>query len=149
MDFSELETRELGTYFEHLLISKLIKKFEIYVPLIDKGIDFIVRKTVNGLPKYFEFQVKSVRKRGGRLTIRKDKFCAHENLFLVFFNIKEKEDYEAYLIPSKVVHNNFRHQVQGKNCIPIYRLYTTRKHLEKIEDYKWNDLGVIPEVWKS
>lgn len=150
MNFSELETRELGTYFEHLLISKLIKlKFEVYVPIIDKGIDFIARKADNGSPKYFEVQVKSVRKRGGRLTISKKTFNPHKRLFLVFFYVKEpeKEEYDAYIIPSTVVHSKFSSQIQKGQ--KIYRLDTnSKKKLKEIEYYKWN-LDSIPDVWKN
>jgi len=117
MDLSKLKKSELGKYFEYLLVPELIKlQFDVFVPLIDKGIDFILRKreSDSGSPKYFEVQVKSVRKKGGRLTISKKTFIPHERLFLVFFYVKEpeKEEYDAYVIPSKVVDSKFSSQTQ-------------------------------------
>jgi hypothetical protein len=144
MDLTKLKTRELGKYFEQLLSTKLIElRFEVYLPVIDKGIDLIVRKDVG---KYFEVQVKSVRKRGGRLTINRKTFSPHHNLFLVFFNVKSGESFDVYVVPSEDVAKIFREQVQKGQ--PIYRLYTSKGDLGKIEKYKW-DFDLIPEAWKT
>jgi len=146
MDLSKLDTRELGKYFEQLLVSRLIKLgFEVFTPVLDKGIDFILKKGDKQV-RYYEVQVKSVRKKGGRLTIRKEFFPNRENLFLVFFSVGEEDQYDAYLIPAKEVHRNFHPQDQsGKR---ILRLYTIRKDLETIQAYKWN-LDDVPEVWQN
>jgi hypothetical protein len=160
MDLRELDTRELGKHFEHLLMSKLIKlHFDIFVPLLDKGIDFIVRvgERDNGSPRYFEVQVKSVRKEGGRLTISKSTFTPHKGLFLVFFYVKdpEKEEYDTYVIPSEFVRDEFSSQTQGKRGKngkekrEIYRLGISNTKLKEIEPYKWNDFEFIPDVWKN
>ena len=147
MDLESLDTRTLGRYFEQLFVCKLLKLgFDIYTPLLDKGIDFVLRSEVDKKSRYFEVQVKSSRKKGGRLTIRKDFFPERENLFLVFFNVAEKT--EAYVIPAKVVHSDFHSQVQNKK--EILRLNVVHKDLEKIQAYKWNwDSDEIPELWKG
>jgi hypothetical protein len=151
MNLNELETRELGKYFEQLLVSKLIKlKFEVFVPVLDKGIDFIIRRSDNKEPKYFELQVKSVRKEGGRLTIKTETFSPDQkNLYLVFFNVKGKEEYDTYLISSEDVDKIFQHQKQkqGKKLKPIYRLYAKKSDLDRIRDYEWK-METIPEIWK-
>lgn len=153
MDFSELETRELGTYFEHLIMSKLIKLgFEVFIPLLDKGIDLVARKIDNNTPKYFEIQVKTVRRKGGRLTINPKTFRHHKNLYLFFFDVKGEEDYDAYVIPSEIVckgkdkngNRIFRDQEQKKKT--IYRLYTSKGDLRKIEKFKW-DFKSVPKDW--
>jgi hypothetical protein len=142
MDLSKLKRAELGKHFEYLFVSKLIKlQFEVFIPLMDKGVDFILRKRESdgSSPKYFEVQVKSVRKRGGRLTISKNTFTPHERLFLVFFYVKdpEKEEYNAYVIPSKVVDSKFSSQTQKGQ--KIYRLnVTSKKELREIESYTWD-----------
>jgi hypothetical protein len=148
MNLSKLDTRELGKYFEQLLVSKLIKLgLEVFTPVLDKGIDFILRRQTDGQIGYYEIQVKSVRKRGGRLTINKESFPVNrENLFLVFFNVGEKEKFDTYLIPAKDVHDIFRDQDQAKRR--ILRLYTIGKDLERIQAYKWN-IDDFPEVWKN
>jgi len=145
MDFKELNTRTLGKYFEQLLILQLLKSdFDVFTPVLDRGIDLIVKRREKEL-QYFEVQVKSVRKKGGRLTIREDFFPQSSNLFLVFFNVAEK--IEVYVIPAKDVHSIFQSQIQNKK--PILRLYTTASDLEKIKGYKWNwDQDQLPEIWK-
>lgn len=133
-----LEPRELGKYFEQLLIANLIKlKIEVYTPVLDVGIDLVLRKG----DRHLDFQVKSVRKKGGRLTIRKDQFPNRENLFLVFFNVKKDDLWEAYLIPANDVHRIFHLQTQGGER--ILRLNATAKDLETIEPYRWN-LETLP-----
>ena len=145
MDFTRLKAVDLGKHFEHLLIAQLIKlEFDIFVPLADKGIDFIARKTVNGRPKYFEVQVKAVRRKGGRLTINPRTFHQHEGLFLFFFDVKNKEDYDAYVIPSTFVCNGKDKdgkkvfEIQQQKEKDIYRLSTTESGLKKIERFSWD-----------
>lgn len=146
MDLTKLTSRELGKYFEQLLSSKLIRlKFEVFFPVIDKGVDFIIRKDYDGEVKYFEVQVKSVRKKGGRLTIGRKTFSPRDNFFLVFFNVKEEGSHDAYVIPSKDVCEIFSEQEQKGQ--PIYRLYASKGDLEKIAKYKW-DVDSTPEAWK-
>ena len=148
MDLKELSSRELGEYFEWLFVAKLIKLgFEVFVPVIDKGIDFIVRKEYGGIAKYFEVQVKAVRTRGGRLTVGRSIFSPNvKNRFLAFFRVAPDESYKAFLIPSRAVCEIFRPQTQkGK---PIYRLYTSKGDLEKIREYEW-DVDSTPEAWKG
>jgi len=90
--------------------------------------------------------MKSVRKKGGRLTISKKTFSPCDNLFLVFFNVKSEESFDVYVIPSEDVSKIFRGQVQNRQ--PIYRLYVSKTDLGKIEKYKW-DFDLIPEAWKT
>lgn len=147
VDLDKLKTRELGKYFEQLFVSKIIKLgFDVFSPVLDKGIDFIVRKDRINQPRYFEIQVKSVREKGGRLTIGRGMFSPNqENLFLVFFNVKSDGNYDVYLMSSKDVDKIFHKQEQaGKR---IYRLNATKGDLEKMKDYKW-DIDVVPEAWK-
>jgi hypothetical protein len=151
MDLSRLDRQELGKHFEYLFGSELIRlQFDVFVPLIDKkGIDFIVRKNENASPKYFEVQVKSVRKKGGRLTVSQKTFIPHERLFLAFFYVKdpEKGEYDVYVIPSDYVRDKFKDDVQNKQ--KIYRLNINKTNLEAIESYKLNDFDSVPSVWKD
>jgi hypothetical protein len=144
MDLSKLEKQELGKYFEYLFGSELIRlQFGVFVPLIDKGIDLIVREKGNASPRYFEIQVKSVRKEGGRLTVGQKTFIPNDRLFLAFFYVKDPErgEYDFYMIPSRVVKDKFRDDTQNKQ--KIYRLNINKKSLETIESYKLKDFGSI------
>lgn len=105
---------------------------------MDAGIDLVVKKD----ERYLDFQVKSVRKKGGRLTIREKQFPERKNLFLAFFNVKDDEIWEAYLIPANDVHRLFHHQTQGRES--ILRLNVIRKDLDAIEPYRWN-LETLPK----
>jgi hypothetical protein len=90
-----------------------------------------------------------VRKKGGRLTVSKKTFIPHEKLYLVFFYVvnPEQETFDAYVIPSQVVHSKFSHQKQKGS--EIYRLNTnSKKRMKELEGYKW-DLNSIPRVWKT
>jgi hypothetical protein len=151
MDLSKLDRQELGKHFEYLFGSELIRlQFDVFRPIIDKaGVDFIVRKNENTSPEYFEVQVKSVRKKGGRLTVSQKTFIPHERLFLAFFYVKdpEKGEYDFYMIPSRYVKDEFRDDTQNKQ--KIYRLNINKKSLEAIKSYKLNDFDSVPNVWKD
>jgi hypothetical protein len=152
MDLSKLDRQELGKHFEYLFGSELIRlQFDVFRPIIDKaGVDFIVRKDENASPKYFEVQVKSVRKKGGRLTVSQKTFIPNERLFLAFFyvNDPEKGEYDFYMIPSKYVRDSpFIDDTQNEH--KIYRLNINKKSLEAIKSYKLKDFDSVPNVWKD
>jgi hypothetical protein len=118
----------------------------VYTPVVDKGIDFMARKQSRDQPEYFEIQVKSVRRKGGRLTVSRETFSENrKNLFLVFFNVRNDRDYDVYIMSSKDVHEIFEKQEQNKR--PIYRLYAKESDLRKIKSFRWN-MDEVPTVWK-
>ena len=67
----------------------LRRGFEVFIPAIDTGVDFLLRKVDASKVSYFEAQVKSVRSRGGRLTILKSSFTPRSNFFLIFVYLRE------------------------------------------------------------
>ena len=85
-----------GKAIEHYFISELLKNdFEIFVPVLDKGIDLIIKDREGGL---VEVQVKSrVIKNGDDCFTIKD-FSPKENFFIICHNIS-KDEY--FCMPSK------------------------------------------------
>lgn len=141
MKLQDLSTRDLGRYMEQQLLSTLLmENFEVYMPVIDTGVDFVLRKDKNGKVKYSEIQVKSVREKGGRLTISKSTFSPRSGLFVAFFYIKESGDYNLYVIPSMHIPKICKDDVQDGE--KIYRLNVTNTKLREIEKYR-DRIGLI------
>ena len=74
-----------GKAIEHYFISELLKNdFEIFVPVLDRGIDLIIKDREGGL---VEIQIKSrIIKKGEDCFAIKD-FIPRENFFIICHNI--------------------------------------------------------------
>ena len=96
-----------GKAIEHYIISKLLEHdFDVFVPIIDKGIDLIIKDREGGL---VEIQVKS-------RTIEREDYCfaiksfePRHNFFIICHNIKENI---FFVMPSNLFH---RHSTFNKN----------------------------------
>src|SRR4030043_1502227 len=88
--------REKGKIAEFYVISKLVaKRLDVYTPVVDLGLDCIVRvQSPKGI-KYYEFQVKGAKYkdlsiRGGRRILQ---FTKNENYYLII-PIRKNGEYE-------------------------------------------------------
>jgi len=88
--FDNLERREKGKIAEFHVISKLIASdLDLYVPVVDRGIDCVVRMEKPGKPaSYYDLQIKSARYnnvsiRGSKKIIKYIDERKPENYFLV------------------------------------------------------------------
>ena len=100
----------------------------------DRGIDFIVK---NKNKKYFEIQVKSLRKFDS-VTIKKDKFdISNKNLFLTFILFTPKKMPDIYLFPAikwKELNTLFRN---NKNS---WALNINEKNMVILNEYKFSNV---------
>ena len=93
--FETDDNSKKGKAIEHYIISELLKyDFDVYIPLVDKGIDMIVKDNEGG---FIEIQVKSrVITEDGWFFIKD--FKPKSNFFIVCHNLV-KDDF--VVIPSK------------------------------------------------
>lgn len=97
-ELSRLQPLQLGKYAEYLTKMEFIRNgFDVYSAEVDdKGIDFIVRKD---RIKYFDIQVKSIRK-STYVFMRKKVFEPRDNLYLALVIFEENQEPTFFLIPS-------------------------------------------------
>lgn len=113
-----------GKAIEHYLISELLKHdFDVYCPVVDEGIDFIVRDREGG---YVDIQVKS-RKDKGDFFIKP--FKVNENFFIVCHNLTTGD---FFMVPSSSFYYNSEEVI--KHGIKNRRL--SHSYLEKCSYYK-------------
>jgi len=95
--YADREKREKGKITEFKVISELIQRgFDLYTPIIDTGIDCILRIEKRGEPtKYYELQIKSSLKnvsiRGAKRILEYINEKQPDNYFLIIA-IREEED---------------------------------------------------------
>lgn len=97
-----IERQLIGAWGEHLIIKELLEnKCELYIPIVDCGIDLIIRKS-NG--SYIEIQVKTVSKScKDPLWFQINNLIPKNNFFVICIS----ELYKKYwVIPSKFFYEN-------------------------------------------
>lgn len=88
-----------GKAIEHYFIYELLKNdFEIFVPVLDKGIDLIIKDREGGL---VEVQVKSRVIKNGDDCFKIKDFTPKENFFIICHNITTND---FFCMPSKKFH---------------------------------------------
>ena len=134
-DWNSLTYIQSGKYAEYYTKMEFsLYGFEVYVPEIDdRGIDFIVRKN----HKFFEIQVKSLRK-FDTVSLKKSKFdILNENLFLTFILFTQKRLPDIFLIPAikwkepnTLFHDNK----------DTYTLNVNEKNIDILNKYKFSNI---------
>lgn len=121
------DTSEIGKVGELDIMSEFIKEgFEVFVPLVDKGVDFVAKKG----DQYFEIQVKT---RNDTPIFSVKAFKPRKNFYIVCYYITNTRR-DIWIIPSdeykkysKIVKNKkqkyFRLDIHGENKrkLQIYR----------------------------
>jgi hypothetical protein len=136
MDWSKLTHLQLGKYGEYYAKMEFAKAgFDIYSAEVDdKGIDFVVR---NERGKYFEIQVKSIRKKSA-VFMRKKVFQPRTNMYLALLIFEEALPSFA-LIPSIDWENTNRpvflvdRNYDGKKSAPEFGINISVPSLIEIE----------------
>ena len=108
--YSNLSRREKGKITEFQVISKLIMSgLDLYVPIIDIGIDCILRIEKPGKPtRYYEIQIKSTKYnvsiRGAKKIVQYIQEKKPENYFLIIAIRKDEEiKHIIYLTPEQII----------------------------------------------
>lgn len=101
--WSKLSHLQIGRYAEYLVKMELVRTgADVFSAEVDdKGIDFVVRREVEGEPEltYFDVQVKSIRGRG-YVFMKKDRFKCRANTWLALVVFPDREPARLFLIPS-------------------------------------------------
>lgn len=119
--YSNLSRREKGKITEFQVISRLIKKgLDLYVPVIDVGIDCILRTERDGKPtKYFEIQIKSTKYnvsiRGAKKIVQYLTEKNPKNYFLIIAIRKGEEiEHIIYLTKKQITKHMHPQDVRSK-----------------------------------
>lgn len=127
-----METQIKGAIGENVVIVEFLKQgFDIYRPIVDRGIDCIIR-----LPHgaYCEVQIKTRATIGlGKYVFEVRDFRERDNFFIVCYQAVLHPD-TFWIIPSKV----FKEQGYERSKYGTYRLVLNPKKQGKLEQYKNN-----------
>lgn len=153
-DWSVLNHLQLGRYSEYLVKMEFTRLgFDVYEPEVDdRGIDFLIRKEVSKVSKteirYYEIQVKSLRK-WGYIFISKDKLTpTNQRLVAVVHFPENKEPPKLYLIPSTewlqaksplLVERDYGKS--GQKSKPEWGLNLSHKNLELLSKYELDQVA--------
>ena len=122
-----------GKEGEFKVIGKLLEKgFEVYLPVVDVGIDCVIRTDTG----YKEIQIKT-REKTGRYFFDVPDFEPKDNLFIICYTTTERND--LWIIPSKDF-KKYATRVKSKSKIKL-RLTLGKKNSDKrkrLEKYKNN-----------
>ena len=129
---SEFETQVTGAIGENVVIAEFLKRnFDIYLPVVDRGVDCIVR---SGTGNYYEVQIKTrATTTRGKYIFEVKGFSARDNFFIVCFQSKLAPD-AFWILPSKV----FKEYGSYRPKYNSHRLNLTPKRQEMLIDYKNN-----------
>ncbi len=138
--WSELSNLQVGQYCEYYVKMEFTRNgFDVFSSEIDDhGIDFII-KIRNG--EYYEIQVKSARlDRNNYVFAAKSKFnIKNSNLYMALVLLKENEEPNVYLIPSKAwlkENELFRNrEYEGKKSNPEWGLNLSKKNLHLLNKF--------------
>jgi len=107
--YDNLSRREKGKITEFQVISRLIMMgLDLYVPIIDVGIDCILRIEKHGKPtRYYEVQIKSTKYnisiRGAKKIVHYIKEKKPKNYFLIIAIRKNGEIKHIYLTAKQII----------------------------------------------
>ena len=150
-------SKSFGERYEYRAISELLEHgYDVYKTLIDdQGIDCIIRKVMNGSPKYVDLQIKarSEKAKDPATFSAMDIINPRPNYAFMFYSEKLNE---FWIIPSTVLVNGLAYRnKQGKN-LGRFRLDLAGKEngkpkpKDKFEKYR-RDKGfaTLEEIFKS
>ena len=118
-----------GKAIEFYLIHELLKNdFDVFTPVIDTGVDLIIKDRSGG---FVEVQVKSRMIKEDRYGFRIKEFLPKENFFIVCHNIDKNE---FFVMPSIIFHRKSTKKTNGLREMK-YDI------IKKYEDFR-NDKGL-------
>jgi hypothetical protein len=136
--WNHLNSLQLGRYAEYFVKMELtLHGLEIYSSEVDdRGIDFIAKTS---LSRYYDFQVKSVRK-FNYIFFQKEKFTLRDNLIAAVVIFIEQEEPNLFLIPSifwktpneLLVSRDY----EGKKSKPEWGINLSRKNYKLLEQFR-------------
>lgn len=129
---SEKDTQVTGAVGENIVIGEFLKrKFDVYLPVVDRGIDCIIRSEAGN---YYEIQIKT------RATVKRGKyvfdvggFKVQDNFFIVCYQA-ELYPNAFWIIPSKI----FGEYGYKREKYDVCRLVLNPKKQKILERYKNN-----------
>jgi len=129
---SGINSSKKGKAVEHYLISELLNQgLEVYLPVVDSGIDFIVKDRNGGL---IEVQVKSRSIMSDKSFFSIKDFKPRYNFFIICYNLNENI---FFVIHSEIFHRHSRFiEDRGQK---VRRFIYAR--LKNYENYK-NEKGI-------
>lgn len=139
-----LTRQQIGKYAEYLVKMEFTKHGkDVYTAEVDdKGIDCIVRLDHE---KYFDIQIKSVRK-SGYVFLPKAKFELRENLYAAVVLFNDDVSVNIYLIPSLTwekpdeVFKSRDYDKEGQKSPPEWGIEIAKKHLKRLEEFKFDTI---------
>lgn len=129
---SDFETQVTGAFGENVVIAEFLKRnFDIYLPVVDRGVDCIVRTSTGN---YYEVQIKTraTTKRGKHIFEVRG-FRVRDNFFIVCYQAKLDPD-TFWILPSKV----FKKYGTSRPKYNSHRLNLTPKRQKMLIEYKDN-----------
>jgi hypothetical protein len=144
--WADLNHLQVGRYGEYFAKMALVRAgFDVFTPEVDdKGIDFVLR--IDGdAPRYYEVQVKTVR-RTTYVFMRKDKFRLTPSLLLALVILHEGSEPRLYLIPSSAWRDPkppfAERRYDGRKSPPEYGLMLSPSGLAGLEQFRF--IGALP-----
>lgn len=142
-DWSRLTRLQVGRYAEYFVKMEFtLHGFEVYEPEVDDhGIDFIVRR---GGDKYYEIQVKSIRRTLGKTSyvfITKSKFKPREGLLAAIVILEDATAPTLFLISSKswMAPNALLvdHNYEGKKSRPEWGINISQRNIGLLQQHEF------------
>ena len=141
-DWSKLNKLQIGKYAEYYVKMEFtLHGWQVYSSEIDdRGIDFVVKNTGE---KYFDIQVKSIRK-AGYVFCRKKHFELRENLILAVAILRDEKLPDLFLIPSKKWKEPNKllveREYQGKKSDPEWGVNISTKNMPLLDEYQFEKI---------
>ena len=129
---SEFETQVTGAFGENVVIAEFLKRnFDIYLPVVDRGVDCIVRSNTGN---YYEVQIKTrATTKRGKYIFEIRGFRVRDNFFIVCYQAKLEPD-TFWILPSKV----FKEYGSPRPKYNSHRLNLNPKRQKMLIEYKNN-----------
>ena len=129
---SEIETQVTGAFGENVVIAEFLKRnFDIYLPVVDRGVDCIVRSSTGN---YYEVQIKTrATTKRGKYIFEVRGFSVRKKFFIVCYQSKLEPD-SFWILPSKV----FKEHGSSRPKYNSHRLNLNPKRQKMLIKYKNN-----------
>ena len=147
------KSQKQGKIAEFLAFEKLIEHgWEIFTPIVDTGIDAIIRKVIKGKVQLLEVQVKSVisKKQAGFFRVDDlDDLVKGENFLIICADLSE-EEHKFWILPAEIFKKYARVHVNKEKDYRSYLLdiFSTSQddnieRSERLKEYLncWDKLG--------
>jgi hypothetical protein len=149
-NWDTLNSLQVGKYAEYFVKMEFtMLGYDVYTSEVDdKGIDFVIRKNINGSTKetnrYYDVQVKSIRNcKTKYVFMPKDKFDVDDNnLLLALVVFVNGLPPELFLIPAREWKNKncllVGYDYEGKKSAPEWGISITNKSMSILRNYSFD-----------